>query len=375
MTSGDVRLLEARAMPIADVVSRLEIAGLRRTGVELVGPCPHCGGRDRFGVNTRTNVFLCRRCDGKGDQVALVMLALGMDFRAALDWLCGPAQGLTDVEREERRRKAEASRKRQEEIGRRERERTIAAARRIWFSTLDAEGTAVRGYLDRRGISPALLPSLPVTIRFAPEAKYLHPIAGERGKYEILHMGPAMVCAVVDAADRVTAVHQTWIDLDQPKGKLMLPDPYKADTLLPSKKVLGSKKGCVIRLHNSKDATTMIMAEGVETTLSAMVAEYQPQAAYWCAVDLGNMAGRRETGPGKKFAGLPDMSDEDAFVPPPWVRRLVYVQDGDSDPRLTRAKLEAGLRRAMIRNPGLKGQIVHPGEGRDLNDILMGQNS
>lgn len=375
MNTGDVRLIEARAMPIADVVARLEIAGLRRTGVELVGPCPHCGGRDRFGVNTRTNVFLCRRCDGKGDQIALVRLALGMDFHAALDWLCGPAQGLTDAEREDRRRKAEASRQRQEEIARRERDRTINNAREIWSATLDAEGTAVRHYLDRRGISPALLPKMPISIRFAPEAKYLHPIAGERGRYETLHVGPAMVCAVVNAGNWVTAVHRTWIDLDQPKGKLMLPDPSKPDALLPSKKVLGSKKGCVIRMNQSRDATTMIMAEGVETTLSAMVAEHQPKTVYWCAVDLGNMAGRRETGPGKKFAGLPDMSDDDAFVPPSWVRRLVYVQDGDSDPRLTRAKLEAGLRRAMIRNPGLKGQIVHPGEGRDLNDILMGQNS
>ena len=48
------------------------------------------------------------------------------------------------------------------------------------------------------------------------------------------------------------------------------------------------------------------------------------------------------------------------------------MQDGDSEPRLTRAKLVAGLRRAMLLRPGLKAQIVHAGAGVDLNDVLMG---
>ncbi|WP_245999238.1 hypothetical protein [Paracoccus methylarcula] len=56
------------------------------------------------------------------------------------------------------------------------------------------------------------------------------------------------------------------------------------------------------------------------------------------------------------------------------MRRLVFVQDGDSDRRLTRAKLEAGLRRAMLLRPGLSGAIAYPGDGRDLNDILMGSD-
>jgi aconitate hydratase len=45
---------------------------------------------------------------------------------------------------------------------------------------------------------------------------------------------------------------------------------------------------------------------------------------------------------------------------------VIYVQDGDSDPKLTRAKLVAGLRRAMLLRPGLRAQIVHAGAGVDL---------
>lgn len=94
--------------------------------------------------------------------------------------------------------------------------------------------------------------------------------------------------------------------------------------------------------------------------------------AFWCLIDMGNMAGRRQAGPGLKFAGLPDLGDADAFVPPPWVKRLIFVMDGDSDPKMTRAQMEAGLRRAMARDPELRGQIVVAPSGFDLNDVLMG---
>ena len=67
------------------------------------------------------------------------------------------------------------------------------------------------------------------------------------------------------------------------------------------------------------------------------------------------------------------MSDRAAFVPPPWVRELILIQDGDSHAAATRSKLESCARRAMALIPGLKARIVHAGKGRDLNDILMGE--
>lgn len=371
----DDRLDEAKAMPVADVVARLEIAGLHRAGGELVGPCPQCGGRDRFGINLQTGLFTCRKECGpnsKGDQLALVQHVLGLNFREALDWLCGPAQGLTDAERAERRRKAEENRRKQEDIARRARENSIRAARDIWFAAQPAEGTLVRDYLTCRGISPTLFSELPPVLRFDPAARYTIPAEGNSREWRTIHTGPAMIAAVVDSGGRVTAVHRTWLDLSQPKGKLILPDPRRNGETLPAKKVLGSKKGGSIRFLTPQGCDTMVMAEGVETTLSALIAEAMPRRiAYWCGVDLGNMAGRMQRGPGLKYAGLPDMDDGEAWLPPTWVKRLIFVQDGDSDPRLTRAKLEAGLRRAMIKRPGLTGAIVHAGEGRDLNDILM----
>lgn len=375
MLPEDHRLAEAKDMAMADVVARLELSGLVRTGVEMVGPCPVCGGRDRFGINLQTSLFQCRHACGpnaKGDQISLVRHVMGMDFRDALEWLCGPAAGLSEADRAERQRIADANRAEREKEVRKWRADTIASARAIWSESQPAGGTPVCDYLSLRGIDLSRLSALPLSIRYAPHARYTVPADGKPGKWEVVHQGPAMICAVVDPSGYATAVHRTWLDLSQPKGKLILPDPRKAGETLPAKKVLGSKKGGAIRFLTPRGCDTMVMGEGVETTMSALIAEDAPRGmAYWCGVDLGNMSGRMQRGDGMKYAGRPDMDDTEAWLPPDWVKRLIFIQDGDSDPRLTRAKLEAGLRRAMIRRPGLTGAIVHAGDGRDLNDILM----
>jgi hypothetical protein len=185
-----------------------------------------------------------------------------------------------------------------------------------------------------------------------------------------------MLAAIVSPGAQVIGLHRTWLDLDQPKGKIVIANPLAADgARLDAKKVLGSKKGGAIRLTHptNRDFTTLVMGEGIETTLTARVADQFPGAAYWAGVDLGNMSGRRMIrGEGMKYAGIPDLTDTEAFFPPPWTRWLIYIQDGDSEPRLTRAKLQAGLRRARAKCPQLtRVSIVHPGAGVDLNDLVM----
>ena len=371
MQSPDYRLADAKAMPIEQVVNLLGVQGLVRTGHEMVGPCPSCGGRDRFGVNLRKGVFLCRRCDAKGGNLDLVMLVMGMEFRAALEWLCGPSQQISDEERRARERRAEQNRLVNEARAARERQDAIRSAREIWNGAGPAEGTAVRAYLELRGIAASLLPRIPTCIRFAASLPYT--VKADRG-WEVIHRGPAMVAAVQGPDGVLSAVHRTWIDLSRPNGKASIVDPNTGEAL-PSKKVIGSKKGGAIRLSGPKhQASVMVMGEGIETTLSAMISGVEAGAMFWAGVDLGNMAGRRVTrGDGMKFAGIPDLEDDEAFVPPPAVARLVYVMDGDSEPRLTRAKLEAGLRRAMVKRPGLKGQIAAAPQGLDLNDVLLGK--
>lgn len=373
MQMDDPRIADAKAHDMDSVIQMLGIANLKRFGVERIGPCPMCGGDDRFGVNVRKGQFQCRRCEGKGDVISLVRFVLGLDFPAALEWLCGPRQELSAEQRRARdARDAEnAARKSKEEA--QFRAKAIAQARDIWQQGRPAEGSLVRDYLVCRGIDAAMLPVLPACLRFHPDLPYMAPGKG-RDEWIEVHRGPAMLAAIQGPDDRFRAVHRTWFDVTARQGKIDLGLDPTTGKPRARKKAWGAKKGGTIRLRRGT-SPVLVMGEGIETTLTAAVAGVWPDAHFWAGVDLGNMAGRRETGKGLKFAGLPDLDDPEAFVPPPWVRLLIYVQDGDSDPRDTRSKLEAGLRRAMVKVPGLRGQIAPCPEGKDLNDVLLEGNA
>jgi hypothetical protein len=84
----DAWVARARAVLIEQELARRGIV-LKRVGVELVGPCPKCGGEDRFAVNTAKQIFNCRGCGGCGDVIALVQHLDDSDFKAACGKLAG----------------------------------------------------------------------------------------------------------------------------------------------------------------------------------------------------------------------------------------------------------------------------------------------
>ncbi len=58
-------------------------------GGEWAGPCPKCGGRDRFHLQGR-GLWLCRQCSPKwGDVIGYMQWLHGLDFRAAVEALGG----------------------------------------------------------------------------------------------------------------------------------------------------------------------------------------------------------------------------------------------------------------------------------------------
>jgi hypothetical protein len=79
----------ARGVRLDDELSRRGIKLRGRNG-SLEGPCPVCGGTDRFAVNTKKPAFNCRGCGIKGgDAIALTMALDGCDFREAVETLTG----------------------------------------------------------------------------------------------------------------------------------------------------------------------------------------------------------------------------------------------------------------------------------------------
>jgi len=76
-----------------DVVAYLAASGhkLRRVGrdgrgrTEHAGPCPLCGGRDRFRAwGQPQSRYWCRQCDARGDVIQLVQQVDGIDFAGAV---------------------------------------------------------------------------------------------------------------------------------------------------------------------------------------------------------------------------------------------------------------------------------------------------
>jgi hypothetical protein len=59
----------ARSVRIEDEIARRGIT-LKPEGAERIGPCPVCGGRNRFSINIRKQVFNCRGAVG-GDVIDL----------------------------------------------------------------------------------------------------------------------------------------------------------------------------------------------------------------------------------------------------------------------------------------------------------------
>ena len=134
-------------------------------------------------------------------------------------------------------------------------------ARKLWHTTAPAAGTLPETYLRHRGITMPV----PPTIRYLPNA--LHKPTGLRL--------PCMVAAFARSPDnKVCAVHRTFLTAD---GTRKAP-------VTQSKMTLGPVAGAAIRLAPA--GPTLIVGEGIETTLSAMQATDLPG---WAAFAAGNL--------------------------------------------------------------------------------------
>ena len=79
----------ARAVRLEDEIARRSLK-LKRVGAELIGPCPKCGGHDRFAIHTKKQLWNCRNCGvGGNDAISLVEHLDGCGFVGAIDTLAG----------------------------------------------------------------------------------------------------------------------------------------------------------------------------------------------------------------------------------------------------------------------------------------------
>jgi hypothetical protein len=79
----------ARGVRIEGEIARRNIT-LKRQGKNLVGPCPKCGGDDRFSINPTKGCWNCRKCKTKafkGDVIGMTMWLDNCKFDVAVEKL------------------------------------------------------------------------------------------------------------------------------------------------------------------------------------------------------------------------------------------------------------------------------------------------
>jgi hypothetical protein len=245
----------ARAVPIE---SEVEARGIRLQGrgPERTGPCPKCGGKDRFSINVQKQVWNCRHCGGGGDIIALVRHLDGLDFRGAVELLAGitPSERrLQTVDAPPPKRDPKA-----DEIVRRN------AVLGIWNRAVDPRGTPVERYLNGRGLD------LPDEAAF--EAIRFHP--------RCIDDRPGMICLVRNiVTNEPQGIHRTALTLDghavQRQGKTY-------------RKSLGSLADGAIKLDPDEAVEMgLCIGEGVETCLAGRQRGFRP---VWAALSTRGIA-------------------------------------------------------------------------------------
>ena len=303
-----------RRTRLSDLVGRCGVKLVRR-GREFVGLCPfHRERTPSFTVADDKKFFHCFGCGAHGDVFAFLMLVENIDFRTAVAKIAG---GL-GADMPEAPRIGGVSNINQ--LSDRE-ARNRQLAWRLWTAAGDPRGTPVEKYLHHRGLE---LPSMPV-LRWAPRC-WNHETGREL---------PAMLARVDGHDGKFAAVHRTWL-LPDGSGKAALREP---------KMSLAPLHGGAARL--SPAAETLLIGEGLETTLAGMVAT---GLAAWAALSTSGLVALRL---------------------PLGVRTVIILADHDVSGAGQRAARTAAQRRLA---EGRRVRIALPPQpDTDMADVLVGR--
>ncbi|WP_068318939.1 DUF7146 domain-containing protein [Polycladidibacter hongkongensis] len=227
-------------------------ATLKRFGQEHVGPCPACGGTDRFSVNPVKGKWNCRGAGGGNSPINLVMHCQSVDFKAACEILTGekPPSGegtwdeAAQERAQERKRAAEKKALRAAEEQAQKEANTTEYAAKLWGEAQPITGTPAERYLRGRGLPQLLWPE---SLRYHPALRY-----PQLGKL------PALICRVDDSFGDLTGIWRIFITQEGQKAEV------------PSAKLgLGPVSGGAVRLGEAVQGE-VCLAEGVETALAVL---------------------------------------------------------------------------------------------------------
>jgi putative DNA primase/helicase len=311
----DVEMIHQR-LGATGWVNALERAGIDSAFLRKKhGPCPVCGGKDRFKFDNRKGRgdWFCNQCR-QGDGITLLMKAKGMDFLAA----CKLVMEITGIEQQDAPTVP---------VGRVSHAGAPVAYPTSRVKTLLEQSCAIqdcepaRRYLQSRGLWP--LPPMH-KLRAHPSVDYWE--EGER-----VGQHPALLAAVRDIGGQVVTAHVTY--LQQHGAKLASYEPRK---ILSG---MQGRAGCAVRLMRI-GGETLGIAEGIETAFSAAIIHGTP---VWAALNTSLLQ---------------------KFEPPAGVKRVVIFADRDIPGMDAAAKL-------MQRLQGRVQFEMQMPSCKDWNDALM----
>jgi hypothetical protein len=228
----------------ADILSLAERQGakLKRTGVsEWAGPCPVCGGKDRFGVNITKQVWNCRGCSRGGDVIDLAQHAGGETFAEAVAALSGetPAGFKFSARQRDPNDDHDDVRRRRD------------MARWLWAQRKPPAGSIAETYLRKaRGYGGPL----PATLGF------LRPFKD---------YPPSLIAAFAMPEEAEPGVLRAPLDVDAVQLIALRADGSNKAAVEIQKRTIGSPKGMPIAVAPANDLLAISVHEGIEDALSA----------------------------------------------------------------------------------------------------------
>lgn len=396
---------DAREVTVTDAAL---ILGFKLTRLNYAGPCPVCGGKDRFSISPAKQAWNCRQCGRGGrDGIGLIGFVHDHDMRSRSGFLaaCAEAMGReapagaeleTDEHRAERLarvadRDADIRARASSPAANAFRENAIQKGRNFFFrATIDTDPATsiVGGYLRAR-TGFAMHAAVFANLRYAARHGYWAD-ADDRGNSREIHAGAAMIAPFVDPTGHVTGCHETWIDLaNPPKFRPALFDAAGAPR--QTKKMQGVKQGSLIPIIGSLAACRWMGGEGIENVAAIAAAEgFREDTFYFAAGDIGNLCGSADpdsafTHPTMKKADRngvlrsvrvqgpepkPGTGIGDAVHIPEHVTELVLLADGDSEPVFTAAAMARAEK--LHSREGRAVETWWPPAGGDFADLMTG---
>lgn len=273
------------------------------------GPCPLCGGKDRFrwdNVEGR-GTYICSQC-GAGDGMKLAIEYTGRPFADIAKQIDGMIGNLS----------AEAPKPRMSDVQRRD------ILRDTYRATSAIEpGDLAHRYLETRGVEELVYPD---ALRFAPSLR-----DGDGG------VRPAMVAMVgVHGESKFCSMHRTFLKPDG-SGKAEMASPRK---MMPGELPEGA---CV--MLSEYTGGPLGIAEGIETAMSASALYDMP---VWAAINSTLLA---------------------KWVPPNGCDEVAIFSDNDSKFGGQFAAYSLAHRLSV---KGVEVSVhIPPMSGQDFNDIHL----